>query len=191
LTSDEFKEFVSGLGFYGYLIIIGYTVLSHVLAPLSGTPGVLLGAAIYGIHVGMWLLYVASMISAVINFWIARKFGRQWVIKLAGKEAMKEIDEFTKVEGKEVLVVSRLLGFSLFDFISYAAGLTNIGFKDYMLITAVGGLVVNLIIQLIFKDVDLQSEVGLVIWLGSILIAAGVFAVLIKVYLARKRHPES
>lgn len=184
--TPEFQHFVEGLGFYGYLIVIVYIIVSHVLAPVSGTPGVLLASAIYGIHTGMWLLYAASMVSAVINFHIARRWGRSLVTKIAGEKAMREIDDFTKIEGREALVVSRVLGMSFFDFISYASGLTNIRFRDYMWITALAGLVPNLAIQLIFKDVDLQSGLGLAIWLGSILVAAVVFGVLIKLYLKRR-----
>src|SRR3989338_9522682 len=71
IISEGFKDFTASLGFFGYFIVIGYTVLSHVFAPLAGTPGVLLGMTIYGVKTGMFLLYIASLISATINFWIS------------------------------------------------------------------------------------------------------------------------
>jgi len=48
VTSVEFREYVEGLGVLGPLVIIFYTVVSHVFAPISGSPGTLLGFAIYG-----------------------------------------------------------------------------------------------------------------------------------------------
>lgn len=39
IISEGFKDFTAGLGFGGYFVVIGYTVLSHVFAPLAGTPG--------------------------------------------------------------------------------------------------------------------------------------------------------
>jgi len=185
INSLEFREFTQSIGVFGYLIIIGYVVLSHVFAPIAGTPGVALGITIYGINTGAWLLYIGSLISASINFFISKRFGRDWVIKLVGKKSINKVDEFAAVEGRTTLAVSRLFGFALFDFISYAAGLTNLKYKDYIFITAVFGLIPNLAIQYVFRDIDFQSEKGVLVWIGSIVVAASVFGVLIKIYLDR------
>lgn len=188
INSPGFREFTKNLGIYGYFVVVGYIVLSHVFAPLTGTPGVVLGVTIYGINTGMWLLYFGGLISATINFYISQRFGRELVKKLTGKDSIKKIDEFASVEGKEALIISRLFGFALFDFISYAAGLTNIKFKDYFIITAVASLIVNIIVQFVFKDIDFQSEFGIMIWIGSIVVAGITFGLLINHYLKRKRR---
>ncbi|MGD9129228.1 MAG: VTT domain-containing protein [Candidatus Woesebacteria bacterium] len=188
ITSPQFKEFTQSLGVGGYFVVIAYIVLSHVFAPIAGTPGVALGVTIYGFHTGMCLLYFASLISAVINFFIARRFGRDWVTKMVGKKSMKEIDRFTTIEGREALIVVRLFGFSLFDFVSYAAGLTNISFKNYFWITALTSLITNLLIQLLFKDIDFQSELGITIWLASIFIATIFFGLLLSIYMQKKKE---
>lgn len=187
IVSEGFKDFTASLGFFGYFIVIGYTVLSHVFAPLAGTPGVLLGVTIYGVKTGMFLLYIASLISASINFWISKKFGRKLVTKLVGEKSMKEVDEFTSVEGKQALIISRLFGFPIFEFISYAAGLTNISFKDYFIITAVASIFTNIAAYLVFKNINFQSETGIMIWIGSIVGAGIVFGFFIKSYLKKKR----
>ena len=187
IISEGFKDFTASLGFFGYFIVIGYTVLSHVFAPLAGTPGVLLGVTIYGVKTGMFLLYIASLISATINFWISKKFGRKLVTKLVGEKSMKEVDEFTSVEGKQVLIISRLFGFPIFEFISYAAGLTNISFKDYFIITAIASIFTNIAAYLVFKNINFQSETGIMIWIGSIVGAGIIFGFFIKSYLKKKR----
>lgn len=188
VTSEGFKDFTASLGFFGYFVVIGYTVLSHVFAPLAGTPGVLLGLTIYGAKTGMFLLYIASLISATINFWISRKFGRKLVTKLVGEKSMKEVDEFTLVEGKQVLIISRLFGFPIFEFISYAAGLTNISFREYFIITAFGSIFTNIGFYFIFKNIDFQSETGIMIWIGSIVGAGIIFGFFIKAYLKKKKR---
>ncbi|PIY80821.1 MAG: hypothetical protein COY80_00930 [Candidatus Pacebacteria bacterium CG_4_10_14_0_8_um_filter_42_14] len=187
ITSPQFIDFTANLGFFGYFIVIGYTALSHVFAPLAGTPGVLLGTTVYGIKKGMFLLYIASLISAVINFWISRRFGRKLVLKLVGEKAMKEVDKFTSVEGKRVLLISRLFGFSIFEFISYAAGLTNISFKNYFIITVIANAFTNIAVFLLFRNVDFHSEAGIMIWIGSIIGTGIIFGLFIKSYLIRKK----
>lgn len=192
IGTPEFKLFIDEVGFWGYLIIIGYIIISHVFAPISGMPGVAFAITIYGLSTGMWLLYYAGLISCIINFYISRKYGRGLVKKFVGAEAMKEVDEFTAVGGEQVLFISRLFGFSFFDFISYAAGLTKITFKSYFAITAVSSLITNLVFQLIFWRVDFKTEKGITLWIVSIAIAAVVFGVVIKIYLLnqRKRLPK-
>jgi uncharacterized membrane protein YdjX (TVP38/TMEM64 family) len=186
ITSQGFKQFTESLGIFGYLIIIGYVVISHVFAPVAGTPGVALGVTIYGIKTGMWLLYIGSLISASINFGISKHFGRLWVIKLVGKQSMTKIDEFAAAEGRQILIISRLIGFALFDFISYAAGLTKLKYKDYIVITAVFGLIPNILTQFIFRDINFQSDLGIMIWMGSVGLAGIVFSILMRDYLKRQ-----
>ena len=119
----EVELFVNSIGTWGYLVIIIYTVFSHVFAPISGSPAVFLAVTLYGLNTGVFLLYIASLVSSTINFWISRRYGRGLVVKFVGEKSMKEIDELVAVQGKQMLLVSRLFGFSIFEFISYAAGL--------------------------------------------------------------------
>ncbi len=192
-SSPEVERFVADIGLWGYIIVIGYTVLSHVFAPIAGSPAVFLGVTLYGPHVGMLLLYVAGLISSVINFQIANKYGRSYVRKLVGHDGMKQIDNFAAAEGREALIVSRLFGFSVFDFISYAAGLTSLKFKDYFLITALVGFIPNLVVQFLLTFVNLDSELGLTVWVASIVVAASLFGLLMKKYLGvrGKKHNKS
>src|SRR3989338_6827984 len=118
VSSPGFKSFVEGQGILGPLAIIGYTIVSHIVAPLVGSPVTFLSIALFGAVKSMLFLYIACMISACINFYISRKLGRKWVGKLAGEGTMNDIDRFLGVSGIGVLVVSRIFCFALFDIIS-------------------------------------------------------------------------
>jgi uncharacterized membrane protein YdjX (TVP38/TMEM64 family) len=183
VTSPEFKNFVIGLGVFAPLAIIIYTVASHVFAPIAGSPGIVLSIAIFGLNKTLIYLYVASLISASFNFWISRKFGRKWVVKFVGNTTMSEIDEFTKLEGKRVLWISRVLGFTLFEIISYAYGLTNIRFKEFFLITMIGSIPSGILMFLIFRNTNFESTQGLLIWLASLFVTGAVFAYFVKKYI--------
>lgn len=187
INTPEFLQFINDIGIWGYLIILAYIVVSQVFAPISGTPGIALAISIYGIDTGMWILYYAGLISCTINFYISRHYGKGILKKFVGEEGMKEVDEFTAVGGNQVLFISRILGFSLFDFISYAAGLTKIPFKNYFIITAIGSLMTNAFIQYVFQDVDFQSEEGIVLWIVTIGVAAVISGIIIKLYISNIR----
>jgi uncharacterized membrane protein YdjX (TVP38/TMEM64 family) len=185
MTSEEFQNFVSRVGVIGPVIVISYIVLSHVIAPLTGSPGVILGWAVYGVVKGSIFHYVASMISAAINFWIARKFGRKWVTKLVGKPQMKEVDEFVSASGEKILVVSRIFGWTLFELISYAAGLTNISFRKYFTITLLFSSIPSVLFVLLFKDTDFTKPANTIIWISGLVITGIIFAFLMKKYIKK------
>lgn len=187
ILSDSFKAFVANIGVGGYFIVMGYTVLSHIFAPLSGTPGVLLGVAIYGIRTGMILLYVASLVSAIANFYISRRYGRRIVTKLIGEKAMVEVDDFTSLQGVKALFGARILGFSAFEFISYAAGLTSIPFRTYFLVTVITSFFTHFLSYLLFSKTDFQSEMGIMIWVGFMVGTSVLFGILIKAYVKNRK----
>jgi len=186
ITSEESQAFIAQLGFFAPLVIIGYTVLSHVFAPVAGSPGVLLGFALFGVVWGSVYLYIASLISAVINFYIARRFGREWVKKLAGKAAMKDVDSFVAKSGRQVLVLCRLFGFPIYEVISYAAGLTTLSFKSYFLITAVVHAIPSLVFVLAFQNTDFTQPSNMLFWLGGLIVIGIVFTALLRKYFLKK-----
>jgi uncharacterized membrane protein YdjX (TVP38/TMEM64 family) len=191
LNSPEVRIFVEKLGPFGPLVIVAYTVISHVLAPLAGTPGVLLSLALFGVSRTLVYIYFASIISASICFGIARQFGRGWVARLIGGEAMAEVDRFAETSGVKILILSRIFGFSLFEIISYAAGLTTISFKKYFTVTAIFILVPNIILSFAFKDLDFYSGNSFLIWLGILVFTGLLFSYFLRRCLVNRSVVES
>lgn len=186
ITGNEFRLFVKDLGALGPIAIIGYVVLSHIFAPVSGTPGAIVSLAIFGVYKTILFIYLASIISAAINFYIARKFGRHYVVKFVGKKTMQEVDEFVAVSGGKVLILARLFGFPVFDVLSYAYGLTTMPFKKYYAITLFFSLFPNIIFTYLYKDIDFTKPTGALLWLGGLLIIGVVFTFVLKRSLKRK-----
>lgn len=191
MSSGEFRAFTSSIGIFGPLIVIVYMVVSHIVAPLAGLPAVLLGASIYGIVKTIFFIYIAGLVSCAINFWISRRFGREWVARLMGKKTMKQVDDFTQVAGVKMLIAGRLFGFALFEIISYAAGFTNMKFKTYFIITVIFSAIPAAIFGYAFKDVDFLSGTGQILWIGAIVIVGAVFIFMIKRYIDKQKLKNS
>lgn len=183
LSSDEFKEFINSIYPFGSLVIIIYIALTQILAPLPGSPGVIVSFAVFGWEQTTIHLYLGSLLSATVSFYIARHFGRKWVKKLAGKKSLNQIDEFAEAKGNKALIIGRLFGFPLFDYISYAAGFTNIPFRTYFAITAVFGGIANFAFMSLYRGLDFSTTKGFIIWYGSLLLLFPVFAFMIRKYL--------
>ena len=80
------------------------------------------------------------MAGAILCFMIARIAGRDVVEKLTTKFAMDSIEQYFERYGKHTILICRLLPFVSFDFVSYAAGLTGMGFWGFFLATGIGQL---------------------------------------------------
>lgn len=187
-SSGQSRDWVADLGIFGPLIIVCYIAISHILAPLAGTPGVVVSAALFGIYQTVFYLYIAGLISSVINFWISRKLGRKWMVRVAGRKTAVKIDEFVEVFGDKLLIISRLFGFAFFEVISYAAGLTIISFKKYFLITLIFSAVPAFIFAFLFRSVDFLSWQTILIWLATITITGAIFAFFIKRFIRKTRN---
>lgn len=75
-----------------------------------------------------------SVFSDCQNIW--SKSGRKVVEKLVTPVALNKVDGFFARYGKYAILLARLLPFISFDVVSYAAGLTAIGFWEFFWATA-------------------------------------------------------
>jgi uncharacterized membrane protein YdjX (TVP38/TMEM64 family) len=157
LPSDKLRAFIEDAGALGPLALMAYVVLAHVIAPLGGLPAFIVGVAVFGLFQTIVYIYVASMVSAVINYYISRTFGRPLVRLLVGVKGIEKVDEWTSVLGRKILLAGRVFGLFLFEEISYAAGLTAINFRDYMTITALGTAVPSALLLISFRNANFNS----------------------------------
>ncbi len=128
---------------YGNLaIVVSFTlmVLQSIAAPIPAFLITLSNAAIFGWWQGAILSWSSAMAGAALCFYIARFLGRDAVEKLTNKGAMESIDVFFERYGKYTIAICRLLPFVSFDFVSYAAGLTNMKFWAFFIATGLGQL---------------------------------------------------
>lgn len=179
MDAEYLQELVDKAGPWGPVIIVVYVVISHVFAPIFGSPGFIAGAAAYGVAKATLFVYIGGIISAPINFYIGRRWGRKAVLRFAGKNSMEDIDDYVQVSGTKMLIMARTLGAALFDIVSYAVGLTNMKFRDYYLITIVASAVPAIIQASVFENVDAGSDLFYV-WLIVLVVMSVIFVVWFK-----------
>ncbi len=179
----QVKEFTQNLGVWGYLFLLLGITIGGIIVPISCLPFLLAGLSLYN----FWLIFILyylgnTIIAPVVDYWIARKFGRPAVIKLAGKKSIKEIDKLADVVGIKALAVLRLFGGILFDSISYAMGLTNISFKNYFILTSILPIP-GMILTLYFIDRGLTQNP---LYLG-VIVVWGYLAGALTLYFVYKK----
>lgn len=132
---DEFVDWVGG-GWVGPLIfVVLYAALTVAFVP--GTAGTLAAGALYGIALGSLLVVIAATLGATAAFFVSRRLGRASFTQLPS-DRLRRLDERLSVSGLRNLLVVRLLPVVPFNALNYAAGLTGISTRDYVIATAVG-----------------------------------------------------
>ena len=119
-------EYLRSFGKLAVVVSFTLMVLQSIAAPIPAFLITLSNAAIFGWWQGAILSWSSAMAGAALCFFIARVLGRDAVEKLTSKGAMESVDVFFEKYGKFAILICRLLPFVSFDFVSYAAGLTNL-----------------------------------------------------------------
>ncbi|MDJ0555379.1 MAG: TVP38/TMEM64 family protein [Microcoleaceae cyanobacterium MO_207.B10] len=136
LAPEQIKTWLEQAGFWAPIIyIIIYTIATILVLP--STPLNLTGGAIFGVWLGTFWTSLAAIIAAILAFYYSRNIGRKWISqKLAGHwEAM---DAEMRQSGLFYMFAIRLLPIIPYGLVNFAAGLTSVSFKDYLLGTILG-----------------------------------------------------
>jgi len=185
ITGDFFKTIIVKSGILGPILLIVYVVLSHIIAPLGGTPATVVGAAVFGIWKTVLFFYIAGIISASTNFFISRKYGRGLVEKLAGKKAMRDIDLFAEKAGVKLLIAGRLIGFFFFEIVSYAFGLTKISFKKYLIITIFFSAPPSVLFAFAFQKINFESFAESAAVIGIMILTGIISGIILKKHIKK------
>jgi uncharacterized membrane protein YdjX (TVP38/TMEM64 family) len=139
--ADKVRDYVAGSGVWAPLVFVALKAATYVIAPLSGTPMKITAGALFGVWGGLALLTIGDLLGGSLNFWIARLLGRPGIRRFAGPKAIKKVDETVEhVGGWRALLMARLILSPIYDFISYAAGMSNLKYRHFVWVTLVGGI---------------------------------------------------
>jgi len=140
MSVDMVIGYIRSYGVYAAGVSFLLMVFQSVAAPLPAFLITFANAAVFGWWQGAILSWSSAMAGAVLCFYIGRILGRDAVEKLTGKGAVESVDVFFERYGRHAILICRLLPFVSFDFVSYAAGLTSMGFWGFFLATGIGQL---------------------------------------------------
>ena len=187
LHQDKIKEAISSAGLFGPLLYASIYLLSVIVAPLPGFVAYIVAVGIYGVLKTVLFTYFLALISATINFAIARHLGRLIMRRFIGKKGEKKVDKHAENFGVEVLTLTRLFDGFLFEWISYAAGLTNMKFRTYIGITAWASIPYHVILFIFSTRIhDLGKLFVTLSVVNYALLGVPVIYFLIKAHVFRK-----
>jgi len=145
LDIQVIKDYILSFGILAPVISFLLMIFQSVAAPLPAFLITFANAALFGWILGAMLSWFSALIGAIICFYIARWLGRDAVEKITSKTALDSVDGFFEKHGKYAILIARLLPFISFDIVSYAAGLTKMKLKDFVIATGIGQLPATII----------------------------------------------
>lgn len=128
----ELRNWISGLGFLGYLtFILIYSVAVVFSIPASALT--IAAGSLFGSLYGVIIVSIASTLGAGLSFLAARYFARDFVAGWLGKKDLfHKLENMTEKNGQIVVAITRLVPIFPFIFLNYAFGLTKIPFSVYI-----------------------------------------------------------
>ncbi|MCS2172628.1 TVP38/TMEM64 family protein [Scandinavium sp. TWS1a] len=188
LDSADLERFIQSWGPQAAAVSFFLMILQAIVAPLPAFLITFANASLFGAFWGGVLSWTSAMVGAALCFYIARILGRGAVEKLTGKTVLDSMDTFFTRYGKHTILICRLLPFVPFDPISYAAGLTSLRFRSFMLATGLGQLPATIVYSCVGSWLT-----GGTYWLVTGLLTLFVLAILMmmikKFYAERQKRP--
>jgi uncharacterized membrane protein YdjX (TVP38/TMEM64 family) len=181
------RDYILSFGLWAPVASCFLMVLQALVAPVPSFLITFANGLAFGVFWGWMLSLFGHVLAASVCFGISRSLGRVPVEVLVGKTGLESADRWFARWGVYAVFAGRLLPGVAFDAISYAAGLTNMRFRNFIAATALG----------IFPQTFLYSYLGRQApeYVGLFLVTTGIFLVAvigfaIVRYSRGRRRPE-
>jgi len=182
------RDYILSFGIWAPIVSFFLMIFQSVAAPLPAFIITFANAGLFGWVYGAILSWSSAMAGAVLCFYIARYLGRNTVERFTSHKALNSLDNFFKQYGKYAILIARLLPFISFDIVSYAAGLTSMGFWPFFIATGVGQLPATIVYSYIGGM--LTGEVRTMVFGLLILFALSTLMILLKNIWKDKKKKE-
>lgn len=182
ITRDDIRGYFNRFGYFTAVLFF-ISVLLIAMTPLPDAPLVATGILILGVPLGFIIIWSSLVTAGLINFTISKTFGRNFV-KNNYPETTQFVDMFTKNNGIETIIIARMFTFVSFDMVSYAAGLTSMKYKEFLIATIISIFPIAINYTLIGAGIAAQDVFSMTISFGL----SAVFAVGIGFLIRKWRH---
>ena len=136
IDREQLEIWLDAMGILAPIVyVLFYTIGTLLILP--STPLNLTGGAIFGIWWGTFWTAVAAVIAAIVAFAFTRTIGKDIIAKrFAGR--WEAIDAEIRLGGLFYMFSIRLLPIIPYGLVNFAAGLTSIRWRDYIVGTLLG-----------------------------------------------------
>jgi uncharacterized membrane protein YdjX (TVP38/TMEM64 family) len=171
---EGLRLFILSYGIWAPITTIALMTIQSLVPFVPGIVITITNAWIFGWQYGAVYSWVGALLGAMLDFGIARWYGRPVVERFIKHKYLDWTDRFFKRYGVLAVFITRLTPIVPFKVISYGAGLTAITACQYALATGIGQTPAIVLYSLLGQHLtrSLRAAVGIT----SLLIILGILA---------------
>jgi uncharacterized membrane protein YdjX (TVP38/TMEM64 family) len=181
------KDYILSFGLWAPIASCFLMVLQAIVAPVPSFLITFANGLAFGVFWGWMLSLFGHVLAASVCFGISRSLGRVPVEVLVGKTGLQSADRWFARWGMYAVFAARLVPGIAFDVISYAAGLTRMRFRNFIIATALGIFPQTFLYSYLGRQAPEYATLFLV---TSGLVVAGVVTVTVIRYRRERRKPK-
>ncbi|HEY8443859.1 MAG TPA: TVP38/TMEM64 family protein [Clostridia bacterium] len=134
---EKVQAYIEQFGSWSKLVYVLIVFVSIILAVIPNNIVAIAGGYLYGIWPSVGLTLLGAILGSLAAFGLARAFGRPLIYQVVKPETMQKIEN--KLEGKNSLlfILFMLIPFIPGDAVCYAAGLTKMSFRQYLILVSI------------------------------------------------------
>ncbi len=179
------RDYILSFGAWAPVVSGLLMILQALAAPLPAFLITFANGLAFGVLWGGLLSLVSASAAAAIAFGISRALGRGPVEALVGKAGLESADRWFERWGHYAVFVARLVPILSFDVVSFAAGLTRMGFWRFFVATSVGAAPATFVYAYLGGRAPQYVQVLLVAF--GVVIAGAIVAAIVR----RRRRDET
>lgn len=137
-SRDAFRDYIRSFGALGWLVLLGLQILQVFIALIPGEIVESAAGYAFGPVMGTLICYVGIAIASMLIFSLTRRYGVKLVEVFVSRERINELRFLNTARKRNALLF--LLYFipgTPKDLLTYFAGLTDIKFHDFLIISLV------------------------------------------------------
>ena len=174
------RAWVDRFGVWGPLALIAGMLAQAALPLLPATADVLIASLAYGPYLGFAIVYVGTLLGAVLGYVLGRAAGGRLIRRLAGEKLAARTEDFALKRGWQAVLLIRLMPALKAEVMNLVAGAVGIPFGPFLLASALGAIPATALV------VWLAASPARLVW-GVVLFSAATGVVmLVRWLLARK-----
>lgn len=181
---EAMRAYLKGFGVWAPIVSMGLMVFQALISPLPAFVITFANAWVFGWFWGAVYSWSGAMIGATVCYWIAKILGRPAVEKMVGGRSLQITDRFFEEYGSHTVMIARLIPVVPFDIISYAAGLTSMGFWLFFWATGIGQLPATIIYSLLGEN--LTTSTKYLFWALTGFLVLLIFSMAVKQSIKKK-----
>lgn len=183
---NAIREYISGFGIWGILILFLLTLLEVVVLPIPAAVTIVIGTILFGPTVSFIVSTLGTIVGSVICFYLGRTFGQKLVSWIIGEDKTKKYSALLAEKGKVPFIIMMLFPFFPDDILCMVSGLTSMSFKFFITtVTITRPVMVAFYSYFGTGEIIPFSGWGIPVWIG--LIAFAAFAFYLLNYLINKK----